>query len=184
MTAPKIKFGKAVETIANVTVILVALAVGYVVLGRYLAAYRTRSVAVGDRLAEVPGLDWSRHAHTLVLALNTGCDFCEQSAPFYQRLADAQEPGGNDLGIVAVFPNDAETVRQFMAKDNLRIRSLAELSLEKLHVNATPTLILVDDKGRVERSWIGALTPPDELELLKSLFGSGTTDQSKIKNGG
>ena len=173
------------EAIANVTVIVMALAVGYVVLGRYVAAYRTpRPVAVGDRLAEIPCLDWSRHAHTLVLALNTGCHFCEQSAPFYQRLADAQEPGGNDLGIVAVFPNDAEMVRQFVTNDNLRMRSLAAVSLEKLHVNATPTLILVDNQGRVERSWIGFLSPAEELDLIKFAFGSGTTVPSKTNQGG
>ncbi len=44
------------EAIANVTVIVVALAVGYVVLGRYVEAYRTpRSVAAGDRLGKIPG---------------------------------------------------------------------------------------------------------------------------------
>lgn len=173
------------EAIANVAVILVALAIGCVVLGRYVAAYRApRPVAVGDRLAAIPNLDWRQHRHTLVLALNTGCHFCEESVPFYQRLADTQALGGGELEIVAVFPNDAEIVRQFMTKEALRIRSVAALPLEKLHVNATPTIILVTNRGRVERSWSGALTPPDELELLKSLFESSTTDQSKIKNGG
>jgi hypothetical protein len=86
------------EAIANVTVIVVALAVGYVVLGRYVAAYRTpRPIAAGDRLAAIPNLDWKQHRHTLVLALNTGCHFCEQSVPFYQRLADMQTTGGDDL---------------------------------------------------------------------------------------
>lgn len=119
------------EAIANVVVIVVALAVGYVVLGRYVAAYRaSRSVAAGDRLGAIPNLDWSQH--TLVLALNTGCHFCEQSVPFYQELADTQEPGGGELEIVAVLPNEAEMVRQFMTKDNLRIRSLAAVPLEKL----------------------------------------------------
>src|SRR5712692_4188388 len=156
------------EAIANVTVIVVALAVGYVVLGRYVAAYRTpRSVAAGDRLAKIPGLDWNQHRHTLVLASNTGCHFCEQSVPFYRRLADTQESGGGELEIVAVFPNDAEMVRQFMTKDNLRIRSLAAVPLEKLRVVVTPTLIMVDADGRVERSWIGALTAREELDLQK-----------------
>lgn len=50
--------------------IVVALAVGYVVLGRYVSEYRARPVAAGDRLAKVPGLDWNQHEHTLVLALS------------------------------------------------------------------------------------------------------------------
>ena len=171
------------EASANVAVIVVALAVGCIVLGRYVVAYRTpRPVAAGDHLA-IPNVDWKQHRHTLVLALNTGCHFCEESIPFYQRLADTQA-SGSDLEIVAVFPNDPEMVHQFMTKDNLGIRSLANIPLERVHVNATPTLILVDSNGRVERSWVGTLTSADELELFHSLFGSGTTDPSKIKKGG
>jgi thiol-disulfide isomerase/thioredoxin len=162
------------EAIANVAVIVVALAVGYVVLGRYVAAYRTpRSVAAGDRLATIPNLDWKEHRHTLLLALNTGCHFCEQSVPFYQKLADTQAPSGNDLEIVAVFPNDPQIVQEFMTKENLRIRSVAEVPLEKLRVNATPTLILIDANGRVERSWVGILTPSEELGLLKMAAAQG-----------
>jgi len=174
-----------IEAIANVAVIVVALAMGYVVLGRYVAAYWTpRSVADGDRLATIPNLDWKQHRHTLVLALNTGCHYCEQSVPFYQRLADTQPQDGNDLGIVAVFPNDAGMVGQFMTKEDLRVRSVADVPLEKLRVNATPTLILVGKDGRVERSWVGLLSPSEELELFQSLFRSGSAVQSKTKNGG
>lgn len=50
---------------------------------------------------------------------------------------------------------------------------------EVLRVNATPTLILVDSDGRVERSWIGLLDPAEQLELFKTAFGPGTTVQSK-----
>jgi hypothetical protein len=192
------------EAIANVAVIVVALAVGYVVLGRYVPAYRApRSVEAGNRLAKLPGLEWNQHRRTLVLALNTGCHFCEQSVPFYQKLADRSD--GSDLDIVAVFPNDAEMVRQFMAKDNLRIRSVAEVPLGKLRVNATPTLILVDANGRVERSWVGMLSSQEEIDLLmvaapsqgcspgeipalpasgKEACGSVTKEQSKTKDGG
>ena len=172
------------EAIANVVVIVVALAVGYVVLGRYVAAYRApRWVAAGDRLGAIPNLDWSQHRHTLVLALNTGCHFCEQSVPFYQRLADTQESGGGEVEIVAVFPNDAEMVRQFMTREDLRIRSVSAAPLEKLRVVATPTLILVDNKGRVERSWVGFLSSSEERDLIKFAFGSGTTIPSKTNQG-
>jgi hypothetical protein len=160
------------EAFANVAVILMALTMGYVLLGRYVAAYRTRSVKAGDRLAAMPSLDWKQHRRTLVLVLNTGCHFCDQSAPLYQKLAAAQQRGGSDLGVVAVFPNDAEMVQRFMTKENLGIRSVAEVPLDKLLVDATPTLILVDKDGRVERSWVGMLSASEELDLLKVLSAS------------
>ena len=168
-----------IEAIADVAVIVVALAVGCVVLGKYVSEYRARAVAAGDRLATIPNLDWKQHRYTLVLALNTGCHFCEQSVPFYRNLAERQEHGGMDLDLVAVFPNDPAQVRQFMSVEGLRVRSVAAVPLEKLRVNATPTVILVGSDGRVERSWIGLMDPPEQLELFKTAFGPGTTVQSR-----
>ena len=161
-----------IEAVANVAVILVALAVGYVVLGRHVAEYRTRPVAPGDRLATIPNLDWKQHRHTLVLALNTGCHFCQGGVPFYRKLANAQQRGGDDLEIVAAFPNDSETVRQFMTREDLNIRSVPAVALDKLKVSATPTLILVDCGGRVEGSWVGTLTEAEEAELLRMALAS------------
>ena len=68
--------------------IVVALVVGYVVLARYDSEYRQRPVAADDRLATIPNLEWKQHRHTLVLALNTGCHFCEESVPFYRSLGE------------------------------------------------------------------------------------------------
>jgi hypothetical protein len=156
------------EAIANVTMILVALATGYVALGKYIVSYRMpRWVMAGDRLAKIPNLDWKQHRHTLVLVLNAGCLFCERSAPFYQMLADVQAARRNDLGLVAVFPNEGEAVRQFMTRVGLHIASLTGVPLGTLRVSGTPTLMLVDKDGRVERAWIGTLTPSEQLDLLR-----------------
>lgn len=156
------------EAIANTTIILAALIAGYVAVGRYIATSRiSRWIMAGDRLATIPNLDWKQRRHTLVLALNTGCIFCERSAPFYQMLADVQASSRSDLGIVAVFPNESEAVGQFMTRVGLHIPSFAAVPLGELRVNGTPTLMLVDNEGRVERTWIGTLTPSDQLDLLK-----------------
>ncbi len=161
------------EAIANVTVILVALTVGYVVLKGKVAGPRIpRSIAAGDHLATIPGIDWSRHRRTLILALNSGCRYCQDSAPFYQRLSQAQGPGRVDLEIVAVFPNNSEAVQQLLNDDRLAIRAVPAVPLEKLGIVGFPTLILVDREGGVVRSWVGLLTPHQELEVLSVVSGS------------
>ncbi len=160
------------EAIANVTVIVVALAVGYVVLSGKVAGHRmARSIAAGDRLAPIPGIDWSGHRRTLVLALNSGCHYCQDSVPFYQKLAQAARPDGDNLEIVAVFPNGPEAVQQLMRDDGLTLRSIPAVSLEKLGIVGFPTLLVVDRQGRVERSWVGLLTPRQELEVLSVVSG-------------
>jgi hypothetical protein len=162
------------EAITNVTVIVVALVLGYAVLTRYAASDPAvpRSVTVGDHLPKVAGIDWNQHRRTLVLALNTGCHYCEESVPFYQKLAHQQLPDGDDLEMIAAFPNEAETVRQFAAHEALPIRTVAGVPLDKLGIVATPTLILVNREGRVERSWVGILSTRQELDLLKVTSGS------------
>lgn len=162
-----------VEAIANVTVILMALAVGCAVLTRYVESSRPpRMVATGDHLARLPGLDWNQHRRTLLLVLNTGCHFCQDSVPFYQQLAQAQHLDPVALEVVAVFPNEAGMVREFTAHEGLTIRSVPEVRLENLRVNATPTLLLVNNEGRVERLWVGILTSRQEIDLLKLASGS------------
>jgi hypothetical protein len=161
------------EAIANVIVIVMALAVGGVVLTRYAASYHTpRSVAAGDHLARFPGLDWSQHRRTLLLVLNTGCHFCQDSVPFYQKLVQARRHDSDGVEVVAVFPNEAEIVRQFTTEENLAIRSVPGVPLDKLGVNATPTLILVNGEGQVQQSWVGVLTARQEIEVLKLASGS------------
>jgi thioredoxin-related protein len=154
-------------------VILMALAVGGAVLTRYAASYHVpRSVAAGDRLARVQGLDRSQHRRTLLLVLNTGCHFCQDSVPFYQKLIQARRHDTDGIDVVAVFPNEVEMVRQFTREENLAIRSVPGVPLDKLGVNATPTLILVNQEGRVQQSWVGVLTARQEIEVLKLASGS------------
>jgi|SRR5579859_3573852 len=160
------------EAIANVTVIVMALVVGFLVLrGKFAGPQTEHLVAVGDHISQIAGVDWSRHQKTLVLALNTGCHFCQDSAPFYQKLARAQGPATDDVEIVAVFPNDPEAVQQLMKDEGLAVRSISAIPLEKLGVAGTPTLILVDSQGRVERTWFGLLTPREELEVMGVVSG-------------
>jgi hypothetical protein len=195
------------EAIANATVIVVALVVGFVVLrGKITGPHIPQSVAAGDRLGPVPGIDWSRHRRTLVLALNTGCHFCQDSVPFYQRLAQAQRLAADDVEIFALFPNAPEAVQQLVNNEGLTLRSVPAVPLEKLGITAFPMLLLVGQDGRVERAWLGLLTPREELEVLSAVSGGGqdssaselpafqvggkkriatdTNDQTKTKNGG
>jgi len=161
------------EAIANVTVIVVALAVGFVVLkGRVAGPRIPRSLTVGDRQAQVPGIDWSQHRRALVLALNSGCHYCQDSVPFYQKLAQAERPKGDDLEIVAVLPNGPEAVQQLLKDDGLAIRAVPAVPLERLGIVGFPTLLLVDREGRVERSWVALLTPRLELDVLSVVSGS------------
>jgi hypothetical protein len=163
------------EAIANASVIMVALIIAYrMLIGNVGLPVIRRSVAPGDRLPRVSGIDWSRHERTLVLVLNSGCRYCEESAPFYRTLMREQRgrgPARDGLAIIAVFPNGADAVKRFLRNDQLALQSIAGVPLAAWGVVATPTILLVDSNGRVDRSWLGVLTPQQESDVFKEAFG-------------
>ena len=158
-----------IEAAANIIVIVFAVVMGSVFLKDRLSPVAPESSAVkaGDKLPNLDGWDWSAHEQTLVLGLRKGCHFCEDSAPFYQRLTAQQEPGSNST-LVAVFPDTADAVKEVVQSEGLRILALAGVPLERLKIDATPTLLLVDRNGTVVNAWIGMLSPRQELEVMRA----------------
>jgi len=160
-----------IEVVANITVVLLAVVIGSIfVRDRFFSpAIRANEVKVGDRLTHLDGWDWSAHDRTLLLVLRKGCHFCEDSAPFYQRLTTKQQQEGSDTALVAVFPDTKDAVKELMKSEGLDVRGLAGVSLEGLKVSGTPTLLLVDKSGTVLSAWIGVLSPRQELEVMKAM---------------
>ena len=165
-----------IEVIANVIVITVALVVGSIFLKDRLSpiASEPDTVKAGDKLSNVAGWNWGAHDQTLVLGLRKGCHFCEDSAPFYQRLIAQQQEGSNST-LVAVFPDTADTVKDILQSEGLRVQALAGVPLEGLKISGTPTLLLVDKNGKVMNAWVGVLTPRQELEVMRATTAATTT---------
>jgi hypothetical protein len=172
-----------IEALANVVVILLAIALGSVYLKDRFSSSgpQPTEVKAGDHLPGLDGWDWGAHDQTLVLALRKGCHFCEDSAPFYQRLVAQQQKGGSDSSIVAVFPDSADSVNEVVQSEGLGVHAVAGVSLEKLKISGTPTLLLVDRSGTVRNAWIGMLSPRQELEVMRA---TTATTASRLKSPG
>lgn len=157
-----------IEAVSNIIVIVFAVVVGSVFLKDRLStpAPESNAVKAGDRLANLDGWDWGAHDQTLVLGLRKGCHFCEDSAPFYQRLLAQQPPEGSNSAIVGVFPDAADAVKDVVQSEGLGMQALAGVPLERLKIDATPTVLLVDRNGTVTNAWIGMLSPRQELEVI------------------
>lgn len=166
-----------IEVAANIFVILLAVVIGSVYLRDRFSAHGPESneVKAGDRLPRLDGWDWGAHDRTLVLVLKKGCQFCEDSAPFYQRLVAQQRPDGLDAAIVAVFPDAADAVNEVVQSEGLAVHALAGVPLELLKVSGTPYLLLVDRSGTVLNAWIGMLSPKQELEVLRAVACPGNS---------
>lgn len=169
---------KRIETIANLSIIVVAVVAAATLIERHffsntasagkLAQPAAVKPVVGTKLT-LSGVDWSKSKQTLVLALSKSCHFCTESAPFYQKLSQ-EEAKSDRVRLVAVFPRETqEEGRQYLDELGISVAQVATVSLQSIGARGTPTLILVDGSGRVQDSWTGRLAQDKEEEVLSKL---------------
>ncbi len=163
---------RKLEIAANVAIIAVAVLICGVLVKTYLWGGNSPPVPpqaslVGARVA-VPEVDWRGNGRTLVLVLQKGCRFCEESAPFYQRLA-REVAGGPPVRLVAVLPQQVEESRQYLRDLGVPVEEVRQVHFKDLGVRGTPSLLLVNGEGVVTGSWFGRLPPDKEAEVLSRL---------------
>jgi len=126
-------------------------------------------VRAGDQLPALRGFQWSDHNRTLVLALKDGCVYCDNSMPFYRRLATLQDGRQAGAFLIAAVPDSSEKAKEMMERHNLSVPVVAESRLNTLKVAGTPTLILVDKQGKVLKVWVGVLSVASEDEVIRRI---------------
>jgi thioredoxin-related protein len=159
---------RSVEIAANVAIILVAIfIVGNFVSSRFRPKQTLTSPPVGSTVS-LSGVDWEKNGTTLLMVLQEGCRYCDESAPFYRRLHDQRS--GQQPRMVAVIPGEkAETVR-YLSDHGVLADDVINTSLDKIKVTATPTLLLVDQSGQVKGSWVGKLDENREKEVTQQVL--------------
>lgn len=117
----------------------------------------------GDRLEPIGGLDITASPRTLVLAIQSTCHFCSESMTFYRELARRTHPATR---LVVVAPDDPVVARQYVESHGFKPDAIATSDLARIHVGGTPTLLLVNNAGVIERVWMGKLAAEREKEVL------------------
>src|SRR5579864_5467736 len=125
--------------------------------------------AIPTSIAGKVSFDLNSKKKWVVLVLSTQCHFCQESAPFHERLTQMLQ-NSPDTGLIAVFPQDRQAVEQYKATYKVNFPNIiTDASLNKLQVRGTPTLLLVDQHGKVLKSWRGRLPENDEKEVRTEL---------------
>lgn len=162
-----------VELTANVLIIIVAVLFGAVLVQKYFFGVPIASnqsaraqPTIGSRI-NLSDVDWANQPKTLILVLQTGCHFCNESAPFYKRIIESVQ--NKNVKLIAVFPSNKEESAAHLNDLGLTNMEVKQLPLNSLQVSGTPTLILTNDKGEVTDYWIGKLSPDREMEVINKL---------------
>jgi len=177
-----INLNKHINLGLNLLIAAVLVSIGVVVIrhywhsGRSSVPPRDYGVPTGSKVS-LHDIDWEKNGQTLLLVLDTGCQYCTASAPFYQELV-RKTAHNRRVQLIAALPQEIRNSKQYLSELNVPIDDIRQSSLTALGVKGTPTLILIDSKGEVMQSWPGKLSPEKEREVLLKL---GSPDSSSAE---
>lgn len=159
------------ELIANVSIILLALVIGGVLIKKSVFPGDLRNtdqaeLRAGDRIEAIDE-NWQGNRKMLILALQAGCRFCSESAPFYKRLLETIER--EQVAVIAVFPTEVDESTRYLERLGVTGIEVRRLPLNSLRVRGTPTLILADSNGKVTDIWVGKLSADQEANVMSKL---------------
>ena len=166
------KFSQKAELAANLLIIIAAVLLIGVIIQKYF--FSTTTVNQKARLQPIIGsklnvsdVNYSTQAKTLVLALQTSCHFCNESAPFYKRIIENTQ--NKNIKLVAVLPTSVEESKAHLNELGLKNMEVRRSPLDTIQVGGTPTLILINEKGEITDYWVGKLPPEKEAEVIEKL---------------
>ena len=162
---------KIIEVAANLAILVVCGLIGWTLLVHKSFPSGKREVTrlEGVTLPPLPGYSWGNHQKTLVLAIRKGCHYCDSSLPFYKQLSGLEKNNTLHAHLLAVMPDDPASGTADLRSGGVSIEAVFNQPLSSIQVSGTPTLFLVDAKGKIEHSWVGQLTPQGEKDVIAAV---------------
>jgi hypothetical protein len=170
--------GKKIEILSNIVVIIVALLLGAVLIKKYFlppqpsTGNNSQSVATSSdvigRKISLPDVNWSEREGTMILAVQSKCRFCTDSAAFYKRLVDKQL-GQSKLQLIAISPEPLPTTRAYFDSLGVSVEKVSRADFRSIGLLGTPTILRVNSSGVITNVWVGQLNSKQEAEVLETL---------------
>lgn len=168
------KLKNYLEVTTNVAVVVVAIVVLSVFAWTFFNHYQKTQIQAGlqrgQKLDQLTVAINNNAAQTLLVAMSTTCHYCSESIPFYNQLIEIQHNTNNPTAIIAVFPNSENEAKEYIRQNKLNITTVAaSIDFKSLHVTGTPTIILVDNSGKIRDFWVGKLSKDEEQQVIKAI---------------
>jgi thiol-disulfide isomerase/thioredoxin len=164
------------DKVANIALIIAcALLIGTLARNYYLSRKTDPNLELGLEKGEqvkFPGdapADGQSAQATLVLALSTHCGFCQDSLPFYQKLAAFKNSSPARVRLATVMSEPKEEIEAYLKKQGIAADAVFSIPVSQIGVKGTPTLLLLDGQNKLIESWVGKLNSQEESEVIAHL---------------
>jgi hypothetical protein len=158
------------ERAVNAVTAALALAIVVSLGQRYQGGEAGRAEAPTTLLTESSGIDFARAKRTLIIVVQQGCTFCEDSMPFYRRLVETRNQRNPALQIVVAAPRRDTDIGGYLASHGVTADTIVHPAPGVLPVRFTPTLLLAEPNGTLASIWQGGLSAPQERDVFDTLF--------------
>lgn len=163
------------DTVANIAIILVCAIAAVVLIRNQFFPPRPPGappqVEKGERFDQLKAVVPAGTNRALVVAVSPTCHFCNESMPFYKELIDQRNQKSSPVKVIAAVPNEqakAEESQKF-ASAGANPDGMVHMDFSAIKVPGTPTLLLVDNEGKVLNVWVGKLDEDRQKEVLEIL---------------
>ncbi len=123
----------------------------------------------GAKFPVLTGVRYEGKSTTLLLFASAHCKHCQASSGFYKKLFQTMEKRRSEVQAAVVFPKadgQYDWVNAYGLPQSVVLVQIDQLQLD---ISGTPTIVLVDEKGIVKKSWVGQLNFIEEQQLLNLL---------------
>src|SRR3954468_17207999 len=163
------------DTAANIAIILVCAIAAVVLVRNQFFPPRPPGappqVEKGEQFAALKQAMPAGANRALFVAVSPTCHFCNDSLPFYKHLVDERNQKGSAVKFIAAVPSEDTKAPESEKFANAGVQpdNVVHLDFSSIKVPGTPTLMLVDNNGKVLNVWVGKLDEGSEKEVLKTL---------------
>jgi len=159
--------GSVLEKITNIAVIVVAILFAVVFFQHEFRPHKTMSRAFDAQKLALTSITPTPAKLNVVLGISTECPFCEKNVGFYKKLSGLEKPGR--MAFYTIFPQAKNEAESYLEKKGIHPTGVISSSLAKYQIKGTPTLVLVNDKGKVVHSWVGTLDSSKQAEVVRQI---------------
>ena len=128
-------------------------------VGEVVDEFQSKDLSGSEKKITCPGDDCKR----VFLFFKTTCTYCEKQMAFWKSLV-SQIDDRNYRVTAITAESDAQAIKDYMKSheiDNWEVLTIKPEDAQKAKLLVTPITFVTDNRGTIERVWIGLWQPRD-----------------------